>query len=120
MMFNFGGAKSTGSKSNTIPSNKKICVITGTSSGLGKETAKELLRGDEYFVVCACRDVEKMKQVAEKEGFDPSKYSIMELDLASFDSVKKFANNLKKIKSRPLDRLVCNAAVYQPALPTVQ
>ena len=41
----------------------------------------------------------------------------MECDLASFDSVKKFVGKLKEFKSgKPLDRLVCNAAVYQPTL----
>ena len=115
MAFNFFPS-STASK---FPSNKKLCVITGTSSGLGKETAKKLLQSDDYFVVCAVRDVKKMEQVAEKENFDKSKYSILELDLGSFASVKSFVNKLKQAKSRPLDRLVCNAAVYQPALPTV-
>lgn len=117
MMFSFNRAKT----SYSFPSNKKLCVITGTSSGLGKETAKALLKGnDEYFVVCAVRDTEKMKAIAEKEKFDPSRYAIMDLDLSSFDSVKRFVNDLKKRKSKPLDRLVCNAAVYQPALPTVR
>lgn len=44
----------------------------------------------------------------------------MELDLGSFDSVKKFAKELKVVSKKPLDRLVCNAAVYQPALQTVR
>lgn len=44
----------------------------------------------------------------------------MELDLGSFDSVKKFAKDLKAVSKKPLDRLVCNAAVYQPALQTVR
>lgn len=116
MMFNFNSGKA----SSSFPTNKKLCVITGTSSGLGKETAKALIKGnEEYFVVCAVRDVDKMKAIAEKEKFDPSRYAIMDLDLSSFDSVKRFANDLKKRKSKPLERLVCNAAVYQPALPTV-
>ena len=101
-------------------SSKKLCVITGTSSGLGKETAKSLLKTGDYYVICACRDVDKMKEVAESEGFDSSSHSILKLDLASFDSVKSFVKDLKSFKkSRPLDVLVCNAAVYQPALPTV-
>ncbi len=118
MAFNFFSSLST-SSSIKIPSNKKLCVITGTSSGLGKETAKKLLEKDDYFVICAVRDIDKMEEIAAKEGFDKKKYAILELDLASFDSVKKFANKLKQIKPKPLDRLVCNAAVYQPALPTV-
>mmetsp|Transcript_23500 Transcript_23500/g.25730 ORF Transcript_23500/g.25730 Transcript_23500/m.25730 type:complete len:400 (-) Transcript_23500:180-1379(-) len=117
MAFNFFSSPST-SSSIKIPSNKKLCVITGTSSGLGKETAKKLLEKDDYFVICAVRDIDKMEEIAAKEGFDKKKYAILELDLASFDSVKKFANKLKQIKPKPLDRLVCNAAVYQPALPT--
>ena len=44
----------------------------------------------------------------------------MELDLGSFDSVKKFAKDVKVVSKKPLDRLVCNAAVYQPALQTVR
>jgi NAD(P)-dependent dehydrogenase (short-subunit alcohol dehydrogenase family) len=36
--------------------------------------------------------------------------------LSSFDSVRKFVRDLKAFKSgRPLDSLVCNAAVYMPA-----
>lgn len=107
--------------SSSIPSNKKLCVITGTTSGLGKETARALLNSNKYYVICACRDTEKMKEVAEKEGFDPKSHSVLELDLASFDSVRKFTTKLKQLKNnRPLDSLVCNAAVYQPALPTVR
>jgi len=114
MMFNFGG----GSKSTkaAIPKNAKICVITGTTSGLGKETARALINTGEYYVICACRDVERMKQVAAAEGFDSSLHTILPLDLGSFDSTKAFVKKLGSIKSRPLDALVCNAAVYQPAL----
>lgn len=111
--------QSKSSSSVSIPANKKVCVITGTSSGLGKETAKALLNTNDYFVICAVRDVEKMKAIAEQEGFDKKNYAILECELASFESTKKFVTNLKKLSSRPLDRLVCNAAVYQPALDKV-
>ena len=97
---------------------KKLCVITGTSSGLGKATTKWLLETGNWHIICACRDVEKMAVVAEVEGFDPKSYTIMNLDLASFQSVRDFAAELKEFKAdKPLDRLVCNAAVYQPSLP---
>lgn len=45
---------------------KKICVITGTSSGLGRRTAKALLKTGKWHVVGACRDVDKMMAVAEE------------------------------------------------------
>ena len=65
----------------------------------------------------ACRDVEKMKAVAKEEGFDelPGKYTVLPLDLGSFDSTRSFVKLLKSKFPKPLERLVCNAAVYQPA-----
>ena len=44
---------------------KKVVVITGTSSGLGKQTAKHLLKTGRWHVIGACRDLDKMAQVAE-------------------------------------------------------
>jgi protochlorophyllide reductase len=96
---------------------KKLVVITGTSSGMGKMTARALLRTGEYHVIGACRDLDKMAAVAEAEEFDMSSFTAMELDLASFGSVRSFCNALDSFRSdRPVDRLVCNAAVYQPSL----
>jgi NAD(P)-dependent dehydrogenase (short-subunit alcohol dehydrogenase family) len=116
-MFNFGG--NSGGGSSKINSKKKLAIVTGTTSGLGKQTARSLIDSGEHFVVCACRDVAKMESVAEANGWDKSSYKVMELDLASYDSTRKFHRAVKTVKSKPLDALVCNAAVYQPALPTV-
>ena len=100
---------------------KKLCVITGTSSGLGRQTVKQLLKTGDWYVIGAVRDLEKMAIVASDEGFDPNSFEAMECDLASFDSVKAFVSNLHEFKKgRPLDRLVCNAAVYQPTLDYAQ
>lgn len=49
---------------------KKLAVITGTSSGLGKMTARALLRTGEWHVVGAVRDLDKMELVAEMEDFN--------------------------------------------------
>lgn len=96
---------------------KKICVITGTSSGLGKQTAKALLQTGKWHVIGAVRDLDKMQTIAEEEGFDLSSFTAMKCDLASFASVRAFVDDLKTFKiGKPLDRLVCNAAVYQPTL----
>lgn len=98
--------------------NKKVCVITGTSSGLGKQTAKLLVNSGEYHVIGAVRDLDKMAVVAEEEGFDMKNFTPMECDLGSFESVREFAKNLVNFNGgKSIDRLVCNAAVYQPSLP---
>jgi protochlorophyllide reductase len=97
--------------------NKKICVITGTSSGLGKQTAKALLQTGEWHVIGAVRDLDKMSIIAEDENFDKSSFTAMQCDLASFASVRQFVQDLMIFKSgQPLERLICNAAVYQPTL----
>ena len=76
-----------------------------------------LLPLKEYHVIGAVRDLEKMQVVAELEGFDMDRFTPMEVDLANFESVKAFTENLDKFRGgRPIDRLVCNAAVYQPTL----
>jgi protochlorophyllide reductase len=96
---------------------KKLVVITGCSSGLGRETVKNLLATDKYHVVGAVRDVDKMEAVAELDGFNMDNFKIMELELNSFESVDKFCDNLKDYQlAKPIDRLICNAGVYQPSL----
>jgi len=97
---------------------KKLVVITGTSSGLGRKTAQALLRTGEYHVVGAVRDIDKMETVAELDDFDTNNFTPMEVELNSFDSVREFCNNLKEFScGKPIDRLICNAGVYQPSLP---
>jgi hypothetical protein len=41
---------------------RQLVVITGASSGLGLNTAITLTKTGRYFVVMACRDVEKAKR----------------------------------------------------------
>ena len=98
--------------------NKRLVVITGTTSGLGLATLKSLLSRRDSFVVCAVRDVQRMKDIIAREGLDTGAVAVLKLDLASFQSVRDFVFNLKAFKSNfALDTLICNAATYQPATP---
>lgn len=114
MMFNFGNFGGGGGGA-SIPPGKKIAVITGTTSGLGLETARALINRGDYHVICGNRNVDKMQSIAEEEGFDKKSFTVLPLDLGSFASTRAFAKKVQSIKARPLDALVCNAAVYQPA-----
>ncbi|KAJ8611196.1 hypothetical protein CTAYLR_003600 [Chrysophaeum taylorii] len=97
---------------------RKLVVVTGASSGLGLYGAYELAKSGEYYVVLACRNVEKAQKIASDMGFPPNSYTVMKLELGSFKSVRSFVFNLKAFKGpRPLDSLVCNAAVYLPTDP---
>lgn len=63
----------------------------------------------------ACRNLDKTKTAAESVGIAPDRYTILHLDLASLASVRQFVSDFRQT-GRPLDALVCNAAVYFPLL----
>jgi protochlorophyllide reductase len=97
---------------------RKLTVITGASSGLGLSTATTLVNTGRHFVVMAVRDVEKAKRLAIERDFPSGSYVVMKLELASTQSVRDFVANLKAFKSaRPVNNLICNAAVYRPTDP---
>jgi NAD(P)-dependent dehydrogenase (short-subunit alcohol dehydrogenase family) len=91
--------------------NKRLVVITGTSSGLGLSTLKALLRRGDSFAVCAVRDTAKMKKIVEEEGLDSSALAVLELDLGSFQSVRDFVFNLKVASVRTSRPLTSSRAV---------
>lgn len=92
---------------------KGCVVVTGASSGLGLAAAKVLAETGKWHVIMACRDFLKTERAAKSAGMAKENYTIMHLDLASLDSVRQFVDNLRR-SGRPLDVLVCNAAVYLP------
>ncbi|KAK9861134.1 hypothetical protein WJX84_012390 [Apatococcus fuscideae] len=88
-------------------------IITGATSGLGLAATKALVKTGQWHVVMAVRDFSKAELVAKRGGFPKDSYSIMHCDLASLRSVRQFVENFRT-SGRPLDALVCNAAVYLP------
>ncbi|XP_021717319.1 protochlorophyllide reductase-like [Chenopodium quinoa] len=88
-------------------------VITGASSGLGLATAKALSTMGNWHVTMACRDFLKAEKAAIRVGMPKGSYSVMHLDLASLESIRQFVDNFRR-SGKPLDVLVCNAAVYLP------
>lgn len=96
---------------------RKVTVVTGASSGLGLAAMKSLI-DQGHFVIAAVRDPAKMDRVAEENGIADNDYSSMYLELASLQSVKDFAENLKvALPTRSINHLICNAAVYRPTDP---
>jgi protochlorophyllide reductase len=93
---------------------KSTVVITGASSGVGLYAAKALAdRG--WYVVMACRDLVKAEAAAQTVGIPKDNYNLMQIDLASLDSVRTFVQKFRNI-GKPLTALVCNAAIYMPLL----
>lgn len=88
----------------------KTVIVTGGSSGMGKETAKELARR-KARVIIGCCDLDEAKRAAS-EIFEETRQLVFVkyLDLASFKSVRAFATDIIENESR-LDVLVNNAGV---------
>ena len=98
---------------------KRVVVVTGASSGLGLAATKAFCDRGDYFVVAAVRDPAKMDAVAKETGIKKSDYVAMRLELASLQSVKDFVANLRLfLPARPVNHVICNAAVYLPTDPT--
>ncbi|WP_193197161.1 protochlorophyllide reductase [Nostoc sp. MG11] len=94
---------------------KSTVVITGASSGVGLQAARALAQTEQWHVVMACRDLAKAEKVAQSVGMPKDSYTVMLLDVGSLESVRQFVKNFREI-GRPLDALVCNAAIYMPLL----
>lgn len=92
---------------------KKTVIVTGASSGLGLAATCELARSGDWCVIMACRDFLKAEKVAKENNLPEGSFIVMHCDLASQNSVKRFVESFRAI-GRPLDALVCNAAVYFP------
>jgi len=94
--------------------NGKTAIVTGSSSGIGYETAR-VLANKNAKVIIAVRNMEKGKVAVEKikAQYRDANVTVMELDLADLKSVRNFADSYKK-QYKHLDLLINNAGVMMP------
>ena len=92
----------------------QTAIITGASSGVGLYATKALI-DQGWHVIMACRNTNKGEDAAAALNFPKGSFTVMLLDLASMESVRRFVNNFR-VLGKPLQALVCNAAVYFPLL----
>jgi NAD(P)-dependent dehydrogenase (short-subunit alcohol dehydrogenase family) len=92
---------------------KRIVVITGANSGIGKETALMFAQND-FKVVMACRNIHKSQKVQEEiiKISGNNDIQLMTLDMSSFESIKEFSEKFKKEYAK-LDILINNAAYFE-------
>ena len=90
----------------------KICVITGATSGIGRETALDLAQKGAHLVL-VCRNLSKGETVARsiRSKSGNRRIDVSHCDLASLDSVRNFINDFKRRHER-LDVLINNAGLF--------
>ncbi len=98
-----------------IPSQQgKTILITGANSGLGLEASKVLSKKGAH-VIMTVRNLQKGKEAVEtiKKENPNAKLDLMILDLADFDSIRKFSDEFHS-KYLQLHVLINNAGVMSP------
>ena len=87
----------------------KICLVTGSNSGIGKETVLALSKMDATIVMVVrdkTRGDKALTEIVNQTG--NTKIDLMICDLSSMDSIRRFAEEFKKTYAR-LDVLINNA-----------
>ncbi|CAK9182559.1 unnamed protein product [Ilex paraguariensis] len=98
------------------PLNDITCIITGSTSGIGREIARQLAEAGAH-VVMAVRNTKAAHELIRKwqdewcgQGL-PLNIEVMELDLLSLESVLRFAETWNA-RSGPLHVLINNAGIF--------
>ncbi|GLU21117.1 hypothetical protein SLE2022_372790 [Rubroshorea leprosula] len=107
----FSGSSTAEEVTQGIDGTGLTAIVTGASSGIGAETARVLaMRG--VHVIMGVRNISAGSDVKEAivKEIPSAKVDVMELDLSSFESVRKFASEYNS-SDRPLNLLINNAGI---------
>jgi NAD(P)-dependent dehydrogenase (short-subunit alcohol dehydrogenase family) len=101
-------------------SNARTVLVTGGTSGLGRECAKALIdAGPEWHVVLTSRSDERAEAAASalRAATGTARIHPRALDLGSLDAVRAFTDHLRRDLTAgtlpPLYGLICNAGVQR-------
>ncbi|XP_064094231.1 retinol dehydrogenase 11-like [Macrobrachium nipponense] len=92
----------------------KTAIVTGSSAGIGKETARDLARRGAR-VILACRNVAKAQRVADDiiGTTGNGQIYVKQLDTSDLNSVRRFAKDIID-NEKQLHILVNNAGIVAP------
>ncbi|MCX7735408.1 MAG: SDR family oxidoreductase [Candidatus Kapabacteria bacterium] len=95
---------------------KKVCLLTGATAGIGKEAAA-MIAEDNFKLVFTARNKERAentkKYIIEQSGNEDIDYFFC--DLASLNSIKSFTKEFKE-KYDKIDVLINNAGTWESKL----
>ena len=94
-----------------------LVLITGTTSGVGLNALKPLLRFG-WEVIAVNRSNKRAIKIAGQvlTADEMQNIHFIEIDLSNLDHVRKGCNEILEKFSKPINSLICNAAVYKPRL----
>jgi NAD(P)-dependent dehydrogenase (short-subunit alcohol dehydrogenase family) len=96
-----------------IESRSRVAIVTGANEGIGKVTARELVRKG-WHVIVASRNAEKaqnaIKSIREEINMPDAPLDFIQLDLSSLISVRKFVEEFHQ-RQLPLHLLINNAGI---------
>lgn len=81
---------------NPVKAEGKVIIVTGSNTGIGRETALELAKR-KATVYLACRDLKKCEETRKAIILESRNKRVFcrELDLASFQSIENFVKHFK-------------------------
>ena len=96
---------------------KGLVLITGTTSGVGLNTLKPLLRFG-WDVIAVNRSNKRAIEIAQQSLTDSEmkNMNFIEIDLSDLDHVRNGCSEILKKFKKPINSIICNAAVYKPRL----
>ena len=92
--------------------NRKIAIVTGAGSGIGKASSLALLKAG-YSVVLAGRRIDLLEQTLKEAGVDRTHALAVPADVSNEESVHKLFDETRKTFGR-LDLLFNNAGISAP------
>jgi len=90
----------------------KLCIVTGGTSGIGKETARGLVRLGAKVAIVARNPKKAQATTAELNRIAVTPIDVLEADMASLDQVRSLAGRIRQTYQK-IDVLVNNAGVYR-------
>jgi len=90
----------------------QVAIVTGGSRGIGGIVVRKMLECDMHVII-GCRNVQSGNAFVQKlrrDGVTTGQPGVLELDLTSLESVRKFANEILN-RNVPIHVLVNNAGI---------
>ena len=92
-----------------MSSQQKVALITGSSSGIGKQLAIQLAQMN-YHVLLHGKDRHKLQKVHEEISLNSKTSTMVELNLTDFQGIDRLGFEIHK-EFKKLDILILNAGI---------